>query len=142
MPNLPAFIVDPFFTPEQITKKWDDIGFLEALRPEQKQLVAGYFEESMSHILATDSWDQDLRAMLMLASIRRLMFDHDTLNMVEFHEKFDHFFENEMRDHIAEYELHADIDGQAESLMDFCLDYDNYGAHFKGKLKKLKQLKY
>jgi hypothetical protein len=141
MPNLPGFILEPRFEIDEITKKWDNIGLLEALTPEQKPLVAGYFEEAIAHILVTDSWDQDLRAQLILPVIRRLMFDHESLDITDVQDKFDYFFENEMRDQIAEYEAQG-IDGQAESVANFCSDYDNYEAHFKGKLKKLKQLKY
>jgi hypothetical protein len=46
-----------------------------------------------------------------------------------------------MRDQVEEYEAQG-LDGQAESVANFCSDYDNYEAHFRGKLKKLKKLKY
>ncbi len=141
MPNLPAYILEPRFTTEEITKKWDDMGLLESLTPEQKPLVAGYFEEAIAHILVTDSWDQDLRGQLILPVIRRLMFDHESLDITDVQEKFDYFFENEMRDQVEEYEAQG-LDGQAESVANFCSGYDNYEAHFRGKLKKLKKLKY
>jgi hypothetical protein len=141
MPNLPAFILEPRFTTEEITKKWVDIGLLEGLTDDNKTLVAGYFEEATAHILATDSWNQDLRLQLILPTIRRFMFDHDSLNIKDVQEKFDYFFENEMRDQVEEYEAQG-LDVQAESVENFCSDYDHYDAHFKGKLKKLKQLKY
>jgi len=141
MPNIPEFILEPRFEIDEITKKWDDIGLLGGLTIEQKPLVAGYFEEAIAHILATDSCNNDLRAQLILPVIRRLMFDNDTLNISDVQEKFDYFFEYEMRDQIAEYaQQDLDIDGQAESIMNFCLNYDKYDAHFKGKLNKLKPL--
>jgi hypothetical protein len=141
MPNLPAYVLEPRFTTEQITKKWDDIGLLEGLTDDNKTLVAGYLEEAIAHILVTDSWNQDLRAQLILPVIRRLMFDHESLDITDVQEKFDYFFEHEMRDQVEEDEAQG-LDGQAESVANFCSNYDKYEAHFKGKLKKLKQLKY
>lgn len=50
------------------------------------------------------------------------------------------YFENEMRDQVEEYDAHG-LDGQAVSVANFCLGYDNYNTKLKlNKLKKLKQL--
>lgn len=138
MPNVPAYLLEPVLTNEAITNKWEEAGLLEGLNNIHKPLVAGYFEEAITHILATDSWNQNLRAQLILPVIRRLMFDHDTLNIREVQKNFDYFFENEMREQIAEYDAQG-IDGQAESVYNFCLDYSK---PFDGRLKKLKKLKY